>query len=149
MRILNRNKRTVYYAIYKGIAQEVDENLDYTGELTVSYDDVKALSANVSAARGTSDLEMFGINEQYNRTIATDQMDLGITEASIVWYDLGEVEEYNPEKPYTDGDMAIKDGTIQKYKDFDWVNVPHDHVVVGIAKSLNSVTYAIKKVDVT
>ena len=149
MRILNRNKQTVYYAIYNGITPVVDEDGFLTGEKAVSYGAVTPLECNVSAARGTSDLEMFGINEVYTRTLATDQMNLGITESSIVWEGLGIIPTYDEETEYTTGDIVIKDDKIQKYNGIGWEEVPHNYVVVSIAKSINSVTYAIKKVDVT
>lgn len=148
MRIMNQNKQTIYFADYFGEIEVINIDGEYTGEKEISYSHIRKLRANVSAARGTADLEMFGINENYTRTVATDLMDLPITEASVFWYGYGDIPPYDESETYTENAIVLKDGKICKLIGGSWTLVPHNHVVVGIAKSLNSVTYAIKKVDV-
>ena len=119
MRTLNRNKQTIYYALYQGSTDEVDSYGDYTGEKTPYYSEATALEANVSAARGTADSELFGINVNYSRTVCIEELDCPIAEDTILWVN---------NDPTTD---------------------PYDYVVVAIAKSLNNIVYAIQEVKVS
>ena len=156
MRCLNRNKQPVYYATYGGKEELTDEYGNYTGAYVVNYSDVSLLNVNVSPAKGASELNQFGINEDYTRTIVTDKK-LPITETSVLWIGLGELSEYDSETTYHDGDICIKDGKIAKFVEADedglligdFVILPHNHVVVRVAKSINSTTYALKEVNVT
>lgn len=125
MRSLERNKRTFWYANYAG-NEEIFSNGKRTGQYKVKYGNPVEVRANVSAARGSLDDEHFGINADYDRTIATDKEDFGIDESSVLW-----IEK-------TPGIAA--DGSTA---------TPWDYVVVKIARSLNSTTIAIKKVSVS
>lgn len=123
MRTLLRNKRKFWYANYDSQTIAVDENGYETGEPIVQYTEPVEFEANISAARGTADLDAFGINSNYSKTIATDDLTLPIDKNTILWVDC---------EPDDDGEA----GTIK-----------HDYVVVAVAKSLNSLTIAIKEVS--
>ena len=112
------NQQTIYYALYTGTTEAVDSDGLYTGDWEESYAEPVAIEASVSAARGTSDIDLFGINESYTKTVIVDDTDCPINEASILWIDA------NPE---TD---------------------EHNYEVVRVAKSLNHITYAVQKVNV-
>ena len=115
---LARNQQTIYYALYSGTTEAQDTDGLYTGDWEETYADAVAIEATVSAARGTSDIDLFGLNESYTKTVIVDDTDCPIDEASILWIDAN---------PDTD---------------------EHNYEVVRVAKSLNHITYAVQKVDV-
>ena len=123
MKALARNKQTVYYALLSSVTDETVGNYK-TGEKAKSYTTPVEMRVNVSAARGTADVEQFGVNDNYDRTIATDDMACPIDETSILWVGV----------PATDAQGNV---------------LPHNYKVVRVAKSLNSIMYAIRKVSVT
>lgn len=125
MKALLRNKQTFYYANVSKTAAQYDEYGNETGETDITYDAPVAAQANISPARGTADLEQFGINSDYTKTIVSDNLTLPIDKSTILWIGIA---------PDKDGEA----GTIK-----------HNYVVVGVAKSLNSVTIAVKEVSVS
>lgn len=125
MRTLLRNKRKFWYANFDTQTQAVDEYGNETGELNVQYTEPVEFEANISAARGTADLDAFGINSNYSKTIVTDDLTLPIDKSTILWIDC---------EPDENGEAG---------------NIKHDYVVVAVAKSINSVTIAIKEVSVS
>ncbi|MBQ6479730.1 MAG: hypothetical protein IJI45_01305 [Anaerolineaceae bacterium] len=124
MRCLKRNQRFFWYALYNGETELTDSDGLYTGEIGPGYETPVQMKANISASKGTADTELFGEDLQYSRTIATDDMNCPITEESILWIERSPVDDNN--EP-----------------------VPHNYVVAGIAKSLNSLLIAIREVKVT
>ena len=125
MKALLRNKQTFYYANVSTTAAQYDEYGNETGEQNIAYTSPVSASANISPARGTADLDAFGINSDYTKTIVTDDLTIPIDKATILWIGIA---------PDKDGEA----GTIK-----------HNYVVVGVAKSLNSVTIAVKEVSVS
>lgn len=117
MRSLERNKQTFYYALYSGVTEVKDENGDYTGEREITYSSPVKYRANISAAKGESDTAPFGIETNYSKTISTNDMSCPIKEDSVLWID---------KDPTTD---------------------PYNFLVVKVAKSLNSIMYAIREVS--
>lgn len=117
MRCLKRNQTTVYYALLQDSIEETDEYGNVTGQFDSVYSDPVKVKLNVSPARGTVDIEQFGINANYSRTIVTDDINCPINENSILWIGRDITEPYN-------------------------------YVVVGVARSINSITYAIREVIV-
>lgn len=118
MRSLNRNESTIYYALYTGDTEAVDSDGLYTGDTVGSYAAPVAIRASVSAARGTSEVDLFGVNVSYSKTVIVDDMSCPIDEHSRLWIDCS---------PNTGDD--------------------HNYEVVLVAKSLNHITYAVRKVD--
>ena len=125
MKVLLRNMQTFYYANVSTTAAQYDEYGNETGEPSITYETPVSAQANISQARGTADLEQFGINSDYTKTIVSDNLTLPIDKATILWIGIA---------PDKDGEA----GTIK-----------HNYVVVGVAKSLNSVTIAVKEVSVS
>jgi hypothetical protein len=119
MRKLHRNMQEFYYSNYTGRTEMTDEWGNLTGEYKITYSEPKRARGNISASRGASDADQFGISVNYNKTIVPEE-DLGLTETSILWLDVV------PENADT----------------------PYDYKVVEIAKSINEISYAIKRVDV-
>ena len=122
MRALERNKQNIYFANYTGRSVITDENGLETGEYELTYTTPTSVKVNVSASRGEASLDLFGTDLNYSNTIVSDK-DLGIDENSILWV----------------GKEAYASAS---------VITPHNYKVVSVAKSLNSVVYAIRKVDV-
>ena len=124
MKTLKRNCRKFFYALYTSKEEVYDSDGYRTGEHGKNYGEPVAMVANISPARGTADLQIFGENLNYTRTICTDDVNCPITEESILWIDKEPCDHLG--NPY-----------------------PHNYVVTQIAKSINSIVYAIRKVDVS
>ena len=127
MRTSQRNSQKIYYSLYLGKTPIYDEYGNQTGEYELTYATPVGFTLNVSAARGTSDVEQFGIDLNYSKTMVTHDMTCPINEASRLW--IG------------------KEATITE--DNVTTVTPHNYVVLAVAKSINSITYAIKEVSVT
>nr|DAJ41235.1 MAG TPA: hypothetical protein [Caudoviricetes sp.] len=113
-----------WYANYQG-KEEILKNGKRTGQYKVLYSNPVNISENLSAARGSLDNELFGIQTDYDRTITSCNRDFDISESSVLWI------EKTPE--------VASDGS---------TDTPWDYVVVKVARSINSVTVAIRKVSV-
>jgi len=127
MRSLVRNKQKIYYSLYTASTPIRDEWGNLTGENTYTYATPVEYRINVSAARGTADIEQFGINTNYSKTMVTNDTTCPITETTRLWIDR--------EPTVTEGQTVTA--------------IPHNYEVVSVARSINSVTYAIKEVSVT
>lgn len=125
MKTLLRNKRTFWYSNIASTERVVDEYGKETGETYIEYAEPTACEANISAARGTSDLDAFGINANYSKTIITDDLTIPIDKSTILWIDV---------EPDDSGEAG---------------EIKHDYVVVAVAQSINSVTIAVKEVSVS
>lgn len=123
MRSLIKNKQQIHYALYLSKTPKRDSNNLLTGEYKINYGNVKALDINISPGKGESDLELFGTNVSYDHILTTNDMNCEINENTIVWYDT----------PVYDNQSNL---------------LPHNYIVVKRAKGLNSITYALKGVDV-
>lgn len=125
MRALERNKKKVFYANFTGITDIYDEDGLFTGEKEATYTSPVETKLNVSASRGEAYIDLFGTDLNYTNTIVSDT-DLGIDEHSILWVDK---EAYQTTSTTS-------------------VITPHNYIVVSVAKSLNNIVYAIRKVEV-
>jgi hypothetical protein len=126
MRALHRNKTRIFYANYRGKTPLKDEYGNLTGEYEISYDNPMVMMANVSAARGEATTRQFGDDEGYDRVIVIDNPKCPIAVTSILWID-------------TPPEIA-EDGS---------TDTPHDYIVKQVATSLNSVSIAVSKVNVS
>ena len=125
IRTLNRNKISLWYALYVGKEPILDEWGNRSGEYRLLYSLPLQIYANVSAARGSSDVDMFGIDTPYSKTIVTDDVSLLLDTSSILWVAV---------TPDNDGE----DGAVK-----------HNYEVATVGKSLNSITYAVREVKVS
>lgn len=126
MRCLTRNKIPFYYASYIGEAEITDEYGNHTGEYRLTYGKPIRMSGNVSAAQGEMQSRQFGESEIYDKVIVLDDKKAPIDEHSILWVD-----------------------TLPHLNEDGSTDTPHDYVVRRVARSLNGVSIAIGKVDVT
>lgn len=114
MRCMKRNKQKFYYANFDsvGTTEVVDSDGNYTGEHSLNYGTPVEFEASISAEKGDADIEVFGKDLQYDRTICFDKMrPSGFDEYSVLWID---------KEPYEGKTL-----------------VGYDYIVKKIAKSLN------------
>ncbi|MCB6343657.1 hypothetical protein [Enterocloster lavalensis] len=136
MRGLKRNQKTLYYQLYQNNVPIYETDLDgnivtdpitgeplLTGETKVGYSAPVEFRANVSANRGESSSDPFGIDLLYDKTMVSCDMDLPIDELSVLFVD---------KKPEFDADGNLANTA--------------DYKIVKVGKSLNSALYAIKKI---
>lgn len=138
MRSLKKNKQNLWYSTYADqitiYQRDENGNIKYFDdgegnlipieiETKAGYNNPVSFYANISAAKGSSDSEVFGVSLDYTKTIFTCDMTLPISETSLLWYETE--PKYNA------------DGTVDSSS--------ADYAVVAIARSLNNVVYAIKK----
>ena len=124
MRCLLRNMRTFYFARYDRKEELVDEYGNKTGEYEVIYGNPVKCKGNISAAQGEIQSRQFGDSESYDKVIVLNNVDIPIDEYSILWVD-------------------TLPNVIENVTD-----TPHDYIVKKVARSLNSISIAISKVDV-
>lgn len=123
MRGLEKNKQSFWYALYERSEPVYDGYGNEIGRNPIYSKPVKE-KGNISAARGSTENDLFGVNAVYTKTINPLPEDCPISETSVLWIDrLPEIEE---------------DGTTK---------TGHDYVVAQIAHSLNHKAYAVSKVD--
>lgn len=121
MKCLARNKQTFYYSLYVSKTELVDEYGNKSGEYDIQYTTPTECKANISPAQGETETRQFGNDVKYDKVIVLENSRIEIDEHSILWIDRLPNEENT---------------------------IPHDYVVRGIARSLNSVSLAVEKVDV-
>ena len=124
MKTLIRNKRPFYYCLFSDTVTIEDEYGNETGEPRVVYGEPVKMLANISQATGQSNTEQFGNLENYDKVIVTDDLNCPIDESSVLFID--KEPEYS-----LDGDPM------------------YDYTVRRVAKSLNSVSIAVRKVNVS
>ena len=124
MRTLERNKQSFYYAIFLDKKEIIDDYGRHTAEYKTSYSPWKPFKANISPARGESEAELFGTDVQYDRVFVTDDINCDINENTVLAIDIA------PNVRETADVLPI-----------------FDYVVTKKAKSLNSISYAVAKVE--
>lgn len=123
MKCLKRNKRTFYCCLYEGKRKGTDEDGFYAGEETPVYSEPIAFQGNISSAKGETEIELFGSSLQYDKVIVLDDVHSPIDENTVLFID--------------------------KEPSFDSFGNPlFDYIIKRVARSLNSVSYAIERVKV-
>ena len=117
MRTLEINKQPMWYALCTGKTEVIDEYGNHTGVFELTYSEPVYYPVNMSESRNIVKHEAFGVTADYDRTFVTTDMSCPITEDSIIWFGADPTTE------------------------------PHNYVVHRIANSLNSITIAIREVD--
>lgn len=129
MRSLQRNKQTIWYRLLTGDPEPITETDEWgnvldTGENTQPYSDPVELKINVSQATGAAISEQFGNLDNYDKVLVTTQMDCPINGTTLLYIDTTPTQ--------TNGKWS-----------------PHDYVVRRVAKSINGISIAVRKVDVS
>lgn len=91
MRNLKKNQRKMYYALFDKMVQQVDENGDETGDPAKHYTAPVKFKASLSSGNGSAQKEVFGTDVDFTRSISTTELNLPITETSLVWYETAPV----------------------------------------------------------
>ena len=125
MRGLLRNKTKFYYALYEKQEEIIDEYGNKTGQYEIIYGKPVKMFGNISPSVGEVQVREFGESESYDKVIVLDKRDIPIDEYSILWVD-----------------------TLPLLNNDGITETPHDYIVKKVARSLNSVSIAIRKVDV-
>ena len=123
MRCLKRNMTTFWYCLYESSEDQYDEYGNLLPEPRVTYAEPVQMMANISAATGQAQTEMFGGLDSYDKVIVTADMSCPIDEHTVLFIDK------EPEHNLENGLM-------------------YDYIVKRVAKSLNSISIAVRKVDV-
>ena len=118
------NLKPVHYCLYKGREPLLDDDGNETGEYQVGYESPVELQCSVSPATGYAQVNMFGNLESYDKVLITDDTNCPIDENTLLFVDK-EPEFGNDGNPLC------------------------DYRVRRVAKSLNSISYAISKVTVS
>lgn len=137
MRSLQKNKQEMYYALYdkrvptykrtKDGELVIDEKTGKpieTGKSIDTYKEPVLFYANISAGKSIAEAEPFGVSVDYDRVISTTDLDLPITETSLIWKEV---------KPVFKEDGSL-DPLSADYR-----------VAARPAKSLNQLLIAIRK----
>ena len=147
MRDLKRNKTEFWYCLLIPNTQEaiVDENGNETGELIPSYKNAVSMRANISPATGQNQVEQFGNLDSYDKVIVTCDMSCPIDENTVLFIDkepeYTEVQTHEiieGQALYADDEIVEKTYELPKY----------NYIVKRVAKSLNGISIAVRKVDV-
>ena len=141
MKCLNRNLKKFYYKLYEGKERIYDTDGNETGEYRVVYSAPVMAEANISSAKGSAIAEDFGVSLNYDRVLITNDINCPIDEHSILFIDES-IEDVlmddNGQPILTDDNEPIV-VTENEY----------NYIVKKVAKSLNTIAYAIAKVDVS
>lgn len=128
MRLLERNKQTVYWRNLTGASAmtTTDEfgNILETGELNKTYGEVKSARLYVKSAIGMNNAEPYGDFTSKKRTLYALPQEADIDEFSILWIGI---------------DPILVNGE---------PTVPHNFTVDGVSHGLNHIRVAVRQVDV-
>lgn len=125
MRLLERNKQTVYYRNYESMTAIKVGNTDIeTGEFTKTYSAVKEIRAYVKSAIGNNAAEPFGDFTSKQRTIYYENGVADMNEYSQVWVGIDPALDLNGQP-----------------------TVAHNFDVAGVAVGLNHTRVSIKRVE--
>ncbi len=139
MKQLKRNERPFYYCLYLSTIRAIDEYGNESGEGIETYKPHVKMYASISPATGQSNTEQFGNLENYDKVIVTDNMNCPIDENSVLFID--KAPAYTSVPTYIPTAITTSSATVT-------VPVP-DYVVRRVAKSLNSISIAVRKVSVS
>ena len=117
MRTLQRNKRTISYALYTGIQELTDDDGNLTGEQGATYGETVTTRMNVSGGKGRAEIELFGTDTPFTKVAVTDDLQTPFDSETIFWF------EANPD---TD---------------------PFNYRCTGVSRTVNQVALALAEVD--
>ena len=147
MRDLKRNQTEFWYCLLIPNTQEaiVDEYGNETGELIPSYKKAVPMRANISPATGQNQVEQFGNLDSYDKVIATCDMGCQIDENTVLFIDkLPEYTEVQTHEIIEGQALYADDEVVEKTYELPKYN----YIVKRVAKSLNGISIAVRKVDV-
>lgn len=175
MRCLKRNKRSLWYCLYKQTDIVTDTYGNEVGQHVV-YEQPVQMYANISQATGWANNEQFGNLENYDKVIVTDDLACPIDENTVLFVDKNPeyADRDEPDDtPVSDDTEGGDDTPAEREEETEPAEDPeptpepepepepeptppvytgdplYDYIVVRVSKSLNSVSIAIRRVDVS
>ena len=146
MRSLVRNKRPFWYCLFEEKIPIVDEYGNEHGEYIVRYGTPTKMTGNISPATGYSQTEQFGNLDNYDKVIVTDWMDCPIDENSVLFIDKQPEYAEAVTVNFVPRETVLGDDETTEIT----VEVPvYNYIVRRVAKSLNHISIAVRKVDVS
>ena len=159
MRVLERNKKDLWFANRVSESYVTDTNGLKTGEKQQTYGTPQKIRVSMSMSSGANNLgsqgmvalDPYGLTTAYTHNAVTEDMNCPLDEEAIVWY----------EREPTTTEMRVTTHTITETVDGEEVTrtvteeqevevpVPYNFVVVRKAKSLNHLIYYLREVDVS
>lgn len=164
MRCLKRNQRPFWYCLYDSQTEITDEYGNATGEVIVTYAEPVQMNANISPASGYAQAEQFGNLDSYDKVIVTDDMTCPIDEHTVLFIDKEPeypvIEPTTNTVPNTEPELdAEPDDDPEPSQEpepeptpepqYDYAHPKYDYIVKRVAKSINSISIAVRKVDVS
>lgn len=132
MRSLEINKVKIWYALYLGKEDILDENGDSIGETRKAYSLPVPIKIRVTPNRGEAVNQFFGTMLDYDSImIVSEEDELPIDEYSLLWI------RKTPE--LVDGAYPVDDSGN--------LITGHTHTVTMVAEDINVTQYAIKRVN--
>lgn len=133
MRVLERNKKVLWFANRLSESYVVDTNGFKTGEKEQTYGTPQRMRASMSISSGANNLgsqgmvalDPYGLTTAYTHNAVTEDMNCPLDEEALVWYG--------------------REPT--KVVDSVTVPVPYNFKVVRKAQSLNHLIYYLREVD--
>ena len=125
MRSMTRNRQVFYEASLTSVAMGTDTDGNYTEEV-YTYSNPTEHTGVITAANGEAVTQLFGANERYDKVITLNQGENYLAIGSVLWVD-----------------------TMPTLDDKGKTTTPYDYIVVKVAESLNFVSVAIRKVNVS
>ena len=146
MRCLKRNMTPFWYCLYESSEDQYDEYGNLLPEPLVTYAEPVQMMANISAATGQAQTEMFGGLDSYDKVIVTADMSCPIDEHTVLFID--KEPEYTEVRTHeiVEGQALYADDEIEEVV----YRLPkNDYIVRRVAKSLNHIAIAVQKVTVS
>lgn len=146
MRLLARNKQTLWFANPKSSEWTTDANGLKTGEKKIVYDTPQSArmsiaissGANNLGSQGMAELERFGIVTGYTHRATTEDLNCALGEESIIWYGVPHEQKVEVQQTINGVTQTVEQTEL----------LPPNFRVVRKARSLNHLIYYLKEVDV-
>ena len=147
MRLLERNKKVLWFANRTGETYVTDTNNLKTGEKTQTYGEPQKIrvamsissGANNIGSQGMADLSLRGIVTGYTHNAITEDMNCPMDEEAIVWYGI-EPTHTEQVTSVVNGETVTQDVIVRN---------PYNYKVVRKAAALNHIVYYLKEVGVS
>lgn len=124
MRSLLRNQQPVFFRLYEGEEEIVDQYGNSTGSYVPVYGELMSAMMCVSPNKGTAESEQFGTLLEYDRTMTTSDTRVKIDENAVLWVDNADTNgpwNYVVKKraPWKNSvQFAISQVTVGAYKEY-------------------------------
>lgn len=146
MKTMKRNQRPFYYCLYQRKVDAVDKNGNKSGEKIRVYGEPVRMMANISQATGQTNTEQFGNLDNYDKVIVYEDLNCPIDENAVLFLDMEPEFTEGVTVAYTPAATLLGEPTVE----IQTIRVPkYNYIVRRVAKSLNSVSVAVRKVEIS